>query len=255
MRRAAASLIVVAALLTSHAQAAETAAIYDAYWAGIAAGRIRLSLHDAATAYRADIAIRTKGLARLVTRFQGTATTEGALAHERPVPARYGARYDLRKRQDRHLSMQFTREADGLVAERGPDDTSKKPPLPVVFRTNVLDPLSALTAIRGELRRGNRGAFSVPVYDGARRFDAQVQVEPSRAGDPALRLSLTLVPIAGFKGETSDDGDPDNSPRPVALTLSNDARFLPIGMTVPLYFMPLVVQLDHTCDTSEACGW
>jgi len=255
MIRAATWLLLLVALPTARVHAAETAAIYDAYWAGLAAAQIRLTLRDDPAAYRSEIAIRTEGLARLVTRFKGTATTEGVLAQQKPVPARFDALYDLRKRRDRHLSMRFIRGAAGLVAERGPEDTSRKQPLAVGFRTNVLDPLSALAAIRAELRRGNRGAFTVPVYDGARRFDMQVRLEPGRAGDTVLRLALSLVPVAGFKGESSDDGDPDNSPRPVALTLSNDPRLMPISMSVPLYFMPLVVQLSRSCDPPQPCGW
>src|SRR5204863_206843 len=84
--------------------------------------------------------------------------------------------------------------------------------------------LSALTAIRHELRRGNRGSFTVPVYDGARRFDVIARVlPPSKSNERALHLRLTLSPIAGFKGETSDDGDPENAPRPVEVAISDDA--------------------------------
>jgi hypothetical protein len=127
--------------------------------------------------------------------------------------------------------------------------------LPEEFRRNVLDPLSALTAIRGELRRGNRGSFSVPVYDGARRFDVIGRVLPKRAGQPVLGLELTLAPIAGFKGETSDDGDPDTAPRPVELTISDDHRLMPLSLQVPLYYVPLVIQLTRWCDPAAACKW
>jgi hypothetical protein len=42
-------------------------------------------------------------------------------------------------------------------------------------------------------------------------------VLPKTEGDHVLHLRLTLSPIAGFKGETSEDGDPDNAPRLVDL--------------------------------------
>jgi hypothetical protein len=127
--------------------------------------------------------------------------------------------------------------------------------LPEEFRRNVLDPLSALTAIRRELRGGNRGSFSVPVYDGARRFDVTGRVLPKRAGQPSLDLVLTLAPIAGFKGDTSDDGDPDSAPRPVQLTISDDHRLMPLSMEVSLYYVPLVIQLVRWCDPAAACKW
>ena len=235
--------------------AGQVTALYQAYWAGLPAGEIRLTLDDDGGGYRDQIAIRTEGLPRLVTRFQGDATSEGRFGAPQPTPLRYEAHYDLRKGRNRRLSMHFAGRAGAVVAERGPADTSKKPPLAERFRTNVLDPLSALSAIRDHLRHGERGEFLVPVYDGARRFDVRVTVLPTHGGDGPLQLQLTLAPIAGFKGETSDDGDPDNAPRPVALTMSDDPQLLPLSMKVTLYYMPLVVQLSRRCDAAASCPW
>ncbi len=226
----------------------EVSALYQAYWAGLPAGEISLTLRDDAAGYRDEIEISTEGLPHLVTRFRGSAVSEGRLvADPLPAPLHYDALYDLRKHRDKRLSMLFTRRDGSLIAERGPRDTSKKPPLAERFRTDVLDPLSALTAIRLELRRGSRKAFSIPVYDGARRFDVKARVLPKAGGDPALHVELTLAPIAGFKGESSDEGDPDDAPRPVALTISDDQRLMPLSMRVSLYYLPLVVELTRMC--------
>jgi hypothetical protein len=240
------------ALLPRDGGCEEAAALYRAYWAGLPVGEISLDLRHDAARYHAEITISTEGLARLVTRFRGSAAADGSLAAATlPAPSRYDAAYDLHKRRDRRLSMRFTGRGDAVVAERGTDDTSRKSPLAERYRTNVLDPLSALTAIRRALRDGARGMFSIPVYDGARRFDVGVRVLPPQAGDHNLHLALTLSPIAGFKGETSDDGDPDDAPRPVALTMSNDQRLMPLSMSVSLYFMPLVVELTRWCDPTS----
>ena len=251
---ALASAIAVAPSSQSSARA-DVKALYHASWAGLPAGDIRLTLRDDGSAYRDEIAIRTVGLPRLVTRFRGTAVSDGRLAAA-PLPRQYEALYDLRKSRDKRLSMNFVRRlpSAAAIAERGQGDTSSKPPLAERYRTNVLDPLSALTAIRLELRRGNRGAFAIPVYDGARRFDVLARVLPKRGGDPALRLELTLAPIAGFKGETSSDGDPDDAPRPVALTFSDDPLLMPLSMSVSLYYLPLVVELTRRCSDAP-CGW
>jgi hypothetical protein len=253
--------VLVAALAIAGAPRAhgeEVAALYQAYWAGLPAGDIRLSLRDDAASYRNEITVRSQGLPWLLTHFRATAVSEGRLAAGRPpAPARYDALYDLRKGRDRRLSMRFAdRDGAAVVAERGSDDSSKKPLLAEAFRKNVLDPLSTVTAIRQELRRGNRGSFTVPVYDGARRFDVKVRVLPKKAGtEPVLHLELTLAPIAGFKGESSDDGDPDNAPRPVELTISDDPRLMPLRMSVAVAHLPLVVELARSCDSGVACGW
>ncbi len=258
MRALCAAVFSAIALLAQPAHAEEAAALYRISWAGLPAGEIRLTLRDDAASYRDEIAIRSEGLPRLVIHFRGQATSEGVtttMPAALPLPQRYDALYDLRKRRNRRLSMQFAAVAGGVVAERGAADTSRKPPLAAGFRRNVLDPLSALTAIRDALRRGNRGVFTVPVYDGARRFDVIARVLPKRGAEPVLHLQLNLSPIAGFKGETSEDGDPDNAPRPVALAISDDRRLMPLSMSVSLYYLPLVVELSRWCAAATPCGW
>ena len=248
---------VAAALLVSasgSACGAETAGLYQAYWAGLPAGDIRLVLRDDPTGYRDEIAIRSEGLAWLFTKFRGTATAEGRLAADRPPsPSHYEAHYDLRKAHGKRQTMRFVSRASAMFADRGPDDTSQRPQLAEEFRKNVVDPLSALTAIRHELRRGNRGSFTVPVYDGARRFDVIARVLPSKSNNErVLHLRLTLSPIAGFKGETSEDGDPDDPPRKVEFSV-DEARMVPLSITVPVFALPLVVQFQRLCAAPDPC--
>jgi hypothetical protein len=246
--------------LTSPAAAGsgDVVAIYSAEWAGLPAAEIRLEFDDDGAAYRDRIDIRTMGLAHLATRFRGSATAEGRLAASGAAePTRYEAIYDLRKRRDSHISMRFARLDGALVAGRGQDDTSRKPLLAEAFRTDVLDPLTAVEAIRGALRAKGRApgtGFTVPVYDGARRFDAvgHVLSREEQQGGTALRVALTLRPIAGFKGETSEDGDPDDAPRPVELQFSDDANLVPVALRVPIWYLPLVVRLEHLCMNGAA---
>jgi Protein of unknown function (DUF3108) len=194
-------------------------------------------------------------LPRLVVKFRGTATAEGKEGAGRsPAPVRYDAAYDLRKRKDRQLRMAFASRAGAVIAERGPGDTSRKPELKEEFRRNVIDPLSAVTAIRAAVRRGET-AFTIPVYDGARRFDVIAKVLPRDPRNSGIRLALSLHAIAGFKGEASDDGDPDDAPRPVSLTLSDDARLLPLEMSAPVWFFPLDVTFERLCAGGADCRW
>jgi hypothetical protein len=147
--------------------------------------------------------------------------------------------------------MRFVSRDGALVAERGPTDTSRKPALAEIWRRNVVDPLAAFERIRSALNRADD--FVVPVYDGARRFDVVGRVLSRRNG--VLHASLTLRPLAGFKGETSDDGDPDAAPRTVDLMVSDDGRLMPLAMTVPVWHLPLSVRLDYACaalTTSDA---
>jgi Protein of unknown function (DUF3108) len=239
------------------AAAEDVVAVYQAYWAGLPAGHIKLTLRDGGAAYRDEIEIATEGLPYLFTRFRATAWAEGGLAGgSQAEPARYLAAYDLHKRRDSRISMRFLRRYGAVVAERGSEDTSRKPPLAEGFRRNAVDPLSALERIRAALRALRSAAsFTIPVYDGARRFDILGRVVPRKdTADGTLRAELTLRPVAGFKGETSEDGDPDDAPRKVELVVTDDTRMLPLSISVPVFFMPLVVQFQHLCAAGESCS-
>lgn len=251
--------LLVAAASAPQAGAEEIVAVYAAYWAGLPAAEIRLRLRDGDALYHDEIEIRTEGLPHLVTRFRGTALAEGRLSPDRPAaPSHYDAFYDLRKRRDSRISMRFVARGEAIIAERGSDDTSRKPPLAEAFRRDAVDPITALERIRAALRSETRtqdDTFAIPVYDGARRFDilGHIPAQKDRT-DGVLRVELTLRPIAGFKGESSDDGDPDDAPRPVELMVTDDVRLLPLSITVRVFFMPLVVQLHRICPASEACS-
>jgi hypothetical protein len=256
-RRVSAVGLLLAAGTAGPAAAEDIVASYSAYWAGLPAANIRLTLRNGGAGYHDEIEIASQGLPRLFTRFRAAASAEGRLAADRTAePSRYLAAYDLRKRRDSRVSMRFVRRPGGTIAERDPDDTSRKPPLAERFRKNSVDPLSAFEGIREALRAArSEGSFSIPVYDGARRFDIVGRVLPkSNPADGTLRAELMLRPIAGFRGETSEDGDPDDAPRKVELTVTDDARLLPLSITVPVFFMPLVIRFEELCPTASACS-
>jgi hypothetical protein len=262
VRRCAFALAVgLAVAVASHngARAGDIVAIYSAYWAGLPAAQIRLEISDAGADYRDAIEIRTDGLSQVLTHFKANATASGRLGSDGPAePLRYEALYDLRKWRDSRIGISFVARDGASVAERSADDTSRKAPLAEKYRRNIVDPLTAYERIRAAVRAQNsapNATFTVPVYDGTRRFDVLGRILPKDRRAPGeLRVALTLRAIAGFKGETSEQGDPDDAPRPIALTLSDDARLLPISMTVPVFYLPLVVRLDHVCAAPEACG-
>jgi hypothetical protein len=228
-------------------------ALYNATWAGMPAAQIRFAALDDPAGYRNEIAIQTAGLPNLLTHFRSHAVSEGRFAPNRtPAPLRYESIYDLRKRRDSHLNMLFVARDGATVAERGPGDTTRKPMLAEKFRRDVVDPMTVVTIIREQLRQ-HASVFTIPVYDGARRFDAEARVLPKRGeADNVVRVELTLRAIAGFKGESSDDGNPDAAPRHATLTFADD-RLLPLSMTVPIYYLPLEVRFERLCTAERPC--
>lgn len=241
--------------IAATARGEEISAFYRVSYVGLPAGAVRFRFSGDGTAYRDEIAVESSGLARLVTHFRGTAASEGQLAEGgHAAPLHYEALYDLRQRRNSHISMHFIGRDGAVIAERDATDSSRKPPLPDRYRRDVVDPISALAAIRHALQAHPARDFTVPVYDGARRFDVAVHVVSAGGKDRQIRLLLTLRPIAGFKGEASDEGDPDDAPRPVEAVFTDDANLLPVSMRVTVWYLPLVVRFDHFCTSFDACG-
>ncbi len=251
-------LALLVAAADGPARAEQIVALYTAYWAGLPAGQIRLSLDDGKAGYDDRIAIASTGVPRLATHFRGTARAVGQLVRHGPAdPLRYDAVYDLRKLRNSRISVRFIGQGAATVAERGAHDTSRKPPLAAAFRRGTVDPMTAVERLREAIAATGAAdrSFSIPVYDGVRRFDVVGRILPKgEQTHGVLKVELTLRPIAGFKGASSGDGgDPDDAPRPVALTLSDDARLLPLALTVRVYYLPLVVRLDHLCTAAAPC--
>jgi hypothetical protein len=67
------------------------------------------------------------------------------------------------------------------------------------------------------------------------------------------RLEMTLRPIAGFKGESSDDGDPDTAPRVCDVTMTDDSRMMLLAMSVPIFHMTLSLRLARQCTVGQPC--
>jgi len=253
----AGALLVMIVGLARSVHAEEVVAFYRATWAGLPAAEMRLAFGGGSAGYRDEIHIETEGLVRLFTKFRGGAVAEGRLGDDGlAAPSRYDALYDLRKRHNSRISMRFVGRRGAVVAERTAADTSRKPPIDEAYRRDVTDPLSALASIRHVLKvRPPKpgGQFKIPVYDGARRFDIAVKVVAVGGEDNLVQLRLTLVPIAGFKGGSSDDGDPDDAPRPVDITFSNDAALMPVSIRVSVAYLPLVIRFQHRCETFAGC--
>ena len=233
---------------------------FTASWAGMPAAEIDVALTGDATHYRDEIDISSQGLPGLFTNFHGDASSEGTLTEAGgATPARYDALYTLRRRRDKRIALRVVDQDGARLTVRAPEDTSSKPPLAEPYRRNVLDPIAALAAMRQYLathpHQPGQG-FTLPVFDGARRYDIVGRIvapeDPPETG-PEIQMILSLRPIAGFKGETSEDGDPDNAPRDVEVHFSDDARLLPLYLRVHIAYLPLVVRFEKLCPALKAC--
>jgi len=257
-----AALILAGVLPAPAVRAEEINVLYRASYAGLPAGEVRFRFTGDGGAYRYRIGVESAGLPRLITHFRGTAEGDGRLTNDsQAAPLHYEALYDLRQRRDSRISMRFIGPPGAVIAEREAADTSRKPPLPDLYRRNVVDPIAAMASIRHGLWLQlpvPTQDFTVPVYDGARRFDVLVHIVSAGGkegeNENVIRLLLTLRPIAGFKADTSEDGDPEDAPRPVEAVFTGDARLVPVSMRVTVWYLPMVVRFDRFCKSFDDCG-
>jgi hypothetical protein len=241
---AAAPLSAAAEPLTLH---------YSASWGGGPAARIQLQLEQDDRAFRNQLDIETVGLARWLSGFRARAISAGAV-EAAVAPHAYDAVYDLRRKRDKRVQVQFVRQPGGTVAEDGPLDTDADTPLPEMFRRDVIDPLACITAIRRLIQAQDLAAvkrFSFAVYDGRRRFDVEGAVVATGAVRwtgakiATIDLRLQLRPVAGFDGDRPDAENPDARMREVDVSFTNDARAIPLRMAVPIAYVPAIIALDR----------
>lgn len=235
---------------------------FAATWTGLAVADIYLALDDDGSGYRATIDIRSLGVMKLLSKFGAHGSAEGSFGPDGAIlPVRYDSDYKLRKKRN-HQSLHYVTTGDGSTAERGPADTSTKPPLALQYRQNVVDPLAALAALRERLRQHlvvADASFKIPVYDDKRRFDVNGKflgretLTIDRATYQALHFHLLLTPIAGFRSGAEEGEDIENKPREVELYLSDDARLVPLQLSLSVFYLPAVARLVGSCTPATPC--
>lgn len=238
------------------ARAAPLVAYYEASWASLPAGNLVASFDDDDAGYRDMLRLETVGLPHLLLRFRAEIQSTGAFGPGGAArPTRYALDYDLRKFRRQRVRISYVARDGAIVSERTPDDTNRKQILPERYRRDVVDPVAALAAVRRRLRLrgvhpGDR--FTLPVFDDVRRFDVVATVQPTGA-DKLVHVHLELTAIAGFKGR-KDGRDPDDAPRPLDLTFTDDARLMPQSLSISVAFLPLIVRFDHLCADMAHCA-
>jgi len=234
---------------------------YTATWAGLPAAEIHLRLDEGKAEFRSQIDIRTEWAPRWFTRFRARGVSEGAVAADGlAAPRRYDAYYDLRSRKDKRISMHFLPDGASSVAERGAEDSSEKPQIAIADRTGVVDPLTALSRMREAIQTGlaQRGHFTIPVYDGKRRFDVEQRgltsetAEIGGVSQRVLHLQLVLLPVAGFK-DNDPEGTPDSGPRAMDVLFSDDASVVPLRMEVRIGWFTMAVSFAQRCASTAPC--
>jgi Protein of unknown function (DUF3108) len=243
-------------LLVAHARAAPLVAYYDATWASLPAGHLVASFDDDSQAYRDTLQMGTVGLPQLLLHFRARVESAGTFAADGAVrPELYAVDYDLRKYRRQRVRVAYVAGDDGLVAQRTPEDTNRKPPLAESYRRNVVDPLAAFAALRQHLLRHDAKAgdhFILSVFDDVRRFNVAVSIRSAGGTSKLVRVHLDLMAVAGFRRK-DDRYAPGEAPRPIDVTFRDDGMMTPMQLDIMVAWLPLVVRFDHRCTDLAHC--
>ena len=210
-----AALALAAALVAAPASVASERGLgrgfdleYGLRLAGLPIGRATLKGGLGEGRYRLDLDARLTGLAGWVAGIGGNGTSHGAAAGRRVIPSSYAVNIP----EGRHpISLKVDLSGGNVVeAMLSPPLQPRPDRIPVLdtHKRGVVDPVGALLMLqpgRGPVLDPEACNRTLPIFDGAGRFDVRLTYASTKAiripgyEGPALVCAARYVPIAGHR--------------------------------------------------------
>ena len=177
--------------------------------AGLPIGTASLTATIADDDYKLNASARIGGILALVSDGKGAATATGRIAGDKPVANGYALNtLSSDKQQTVRMALDGSRITSVEVRPPAPERADRVPVSDDDMK-GVIDPLSALLVpvpVNGDLLAPAACARTLPVFDGAQRFDvtlsyARMETVHSDTGysGPAVVCSARYKPIAGYR--------------------------------------------------------
>lgn len=254
---------------------------------GLHVGDALVALNQTAAGYTTEMRMTARGVAKWVRNFRTDMKGEGHFATSpaanglpefAPRPGTYVRLWstgevasDMTMTFDPQTGMAATSERlfnpntgatlqpEDMPWNNNRRDRDSARQVPPDMRTNVLDPMAAFVAARGQIMAQgatSRGlkAFRVLVYDGRRRYDvigktgAVRAVTINGAERQLVPLTATIQPIFGF-GQRSQERMKASEGK---FLFTADDRFIPVQLTVSNEMISGVMNLTADCAQNAA---
>lgn len=200
--------LLAACALPRPALAGEVRVDYGITLAGFPIGTADASSSLTGSRYSLRLEARLTGLAGAITGGQAVANASGALGGGRPVPASFAI--TSKSSSDQRTVRMGLAAGNVQAVEINPplDAAVERVPVSPGHRRGVVDPVSAVimpAVERGDLLSGENCNRTIPVFDGAARFDVVLtyaetrQVEKPGYQGPVLVCNARYVPISGHR--------------------------------------------------------
>lgn len=199
---------VVLALLALPARAETLEAVYDLSLAGLPIGQATLGVRLNGDAYKLDVRAKLTGLAGLLTGGKGAGSAAGSAIGARVMPASY-ALNSAGSSGNVVVRMSMNQGNVAAVEITPPlDPRIERVPVADEHRRGIVDPVSALLMPlpgKGPMTEAAACNRTLPVFDGAGRFDVALSYSGSRQvsipgyAGPVAVCSARYVPISGHR--------------------------------------------------------
>jgi hypothetical protein len=190
--------------------AATLNAQYSITLAGLPLGTVDVASAIEGERYQLQLQAKLTGLAGLITSGGLSAAAAGAVSGGRPAPTAFAVT-SRNASEQRTVQMGLTGGKVAAVSIVPPlDDKVDRVPVNDAHKRGVVDPVSALimpALSRGELVNPANCNRTIPVFDGAARFDIVLsyagtqQIQTLGYAGPVLVCNVRYVPIAGHRTE------------------------------------------------------
>jgi hypothetical protein len=232
---------------------------YDFEFSGIPVARIGVEFSQTSSRAQATSDIMSVGIVdRFVRHSSHTTLVASGINYVYPQRT-YETNYRTRKKK-RHVKMVVSGDKVVEHLVEPAENPAKRPPVTDEEKNSAFDPLSFVFAMRKEVfaavQQGKR-EFTLRAFDGRRLTEAQFTVLGSRTlrmGEKKLAVQSVSVKRKLINGFTKDELE-EFDPKEPALTVhfSDDERFIPVQLDVPLLMQRLTARLNRECAPTESC--
>lgn len=187
-------------------------AVYDFHIGGLSIGEATLRLQTTPEAYAGEARMQPRGMLDMFMKGRAEAQAQGARDGLGAFdPQYYEARFESDK-ETQTIVMTLQGASPVTLLVEPPDKAPNPYAAPHQEQIGVLDPISAIVASFLPTGPENVCSRTIPIYDGARRYDVMFTAPDPKSTAPAPRWSKPLrhcmgvyERIAGFPPQTLKD--------------------------------------------------
>ena len=152
---------------------------FDVFLWGIKVGELVYSIKKASDEYDISGVLRSKGFARVVTKYKFEAQTQGKVSNSKYYPTSYSEKSDTGRRKEQK-SIIYQKMTPKLTSAKAPKPHWAKPK----SQKGTVDPMTAIHLIMGDRMQKTLCKQKFNLFDGARRIEivlSKINIEKNSA--------------------------------------------------------------------------